>query len=149
MPEIDRDELRQAGYQEGDFLPVVGFGPFKLDQSFTNTSYDHVRNLLTTRLRWDELPIPDGASTQVFLQCQVNPGSEETVSVRVYNPTDSETVAEETGLSTSFEMVTLGPVDYTPTTTSSDLTLQPEVKTDAGSSSCEIVTPYLGVGVKI
>jgi len=85
---------------------------------------------------------------QVMGTCLIVPGADETVDVRIRNPDDGETVAEETGI-TSRQVVQLGPAEYTPTTTDAEIRLRHEIRTDPGANSSDIWTPLIVLGVKV
>lgn len=140
--DIDGSDL----VQNGDFLPLYSHNPqSSTSQSFTSTSYTNSNPLSNTVLRWDNL-FPTGVNAGVFGQILVVPGTGETISVRLRNTTDSETVNEVTGIS-SRQVVSSGPTDYAPNTTGSELQIRWEWKTDTGSNSTQVFTPHITYGV--
>lgn len=149
---VDTEEL---GISESDFVANGDYVPwytFNANSStsitFTDTSYAASNGLSRIEARWDTL-FPSGVQPAIFATARVNNvGSGETVSLRVRNPSDSETVEEVTGI-TSTGMITVGPTNYQPQTTAEQVTLRWEWKEDTGSNSSSIIVPWISLGVQL
>jgi hypothetical protein len=127
----------------GDFLAV---GPnYNSDStSFTTsqTSYVTVTNLPVLRFVWDDW-LPSNATGGFYSYVGVGGGS--TKDLRLQNTEDGETVWEVTGLVSGTEVSRVD--EYTPTTTTSDITLELQMRT--GGSSGECFTSTLNAGVSL
>jgi len=140
--------LENAGFDKGDFFPLYTFNPLNSQSvSFTNTAYDFDHNLSLARVVWNHLFPGDVTDTQVMGAAYLNPGTGETLSVRIRNG-GVETVVEKTGI-TSAGQVQLGPVDYTPGDLTSYRNFRWEWKTDTGTNSSFISAPYIVFGVML
>jgi len=140
--------LARAGFEKGDFLPLYNFNPNGLKSiSFTDTTYAFDNGLSNCRLIWDDA-FPAGVTVQIFGQAEITVGAGETVSVRIYNYTDSETIVEKTGIGSS-QFVSLGPTTYTPPTTGSGIMILWEWKEDVGTNASDIKVPHTCFGVKV
>jgi len=140
--------LAQAGFEQGDFLPLYTFNPNNaVYASFTSTTYTYDNNLSFLRCRWDKF-FPPGSTSAVFGQIQQEPGADESVSVRIYNSTDGEVIGEVTGLTTE-KVVTIEATEYTPTTTDSEIFIRWNFKTDPGVNTSYVRLPCITFGVII
>jgi len=140
--------LSDAGFEEGDFLPLYTFnanGDWEVTS--TSTTYDAANTISCCWIIWDEM-FPEGADVQVFGQGYIQPGADETVDLRIYNGQDGETVDEITGI-TSTQVVTMGPVSYTPTTTDSGIYIRWNWRTSPGTNALALDVPYTVFGVKL
>jgi len=141
--------LKELGFEHGDILPLYSFGPnARASLSFTDTSYAADDALSRYDIVWNLL-FPSGDYTPlVFSTINVSSiGSGETVSVRLRNTTDGETIFEKTGI-TSPQMVHCTE-EYTPATTDETIVLKWQWKEDVGSNSSYVAVPYLVIGLKI
>lgn len=142
--------LSDAGFEQGDFLPLYNFNPNAArGATFTSTTYTYNDDVSIAKVRWDKL-FPSGPTPQIFGQIGwVLPGTDESVSVRIQNITDGETVGEVTGITGSNQIVVIEPVTYTPPTTSAKCMFRWEWKTDPGANSSEVRCPFITFGVKL
>jgi len=142
------ETLKGAGFEQGDFLPLYTWNPNSLSSvSFTATTWTYDRDLMQLEIRWDKL-FPAGANSYVFGQMTISPGTDESVSVRIQNRSDGETVGEVTGI-TSYGSVTIGPVAYTPTSTGSHIIISLEWMESPGVNSTNLILPIITLGVEV
>lgn len=140
--------LSDAGFEEGDFLPLYSFGPpADWEITSTSTTYDAANTISLCWVIWDDM-FPADVDVQIFGQARIDPGADETVDLRIRNGQDGETVAEITGI-TSTQVVTMGPVSYTPTTTDSRIYFRWNYRTSPGSNALALDVPYTVFGVKL
>jgi len=140
--------LAEAGFVEGDFLPLYTFSPnANASVGTTSTTYNSDPTISRADVIWGDL-FPSGVESQVLGIATLVPGAGETVDVRIQNHADGETIAEETGF-TGTTGVTLGPVSYTPTTTASRIDIYTEWRTSPGTNSSDLWTPQIVLGVKV
>lgn len=133
--------VQASGWGTGDFMPLVWL--FQNDSwSDVDDAYGSAGDRQTT-IQWDHIA-PAGVQTEVVLTYDAVPNGD-SLSVRVYNPTDGETVIEETGVSTA-GLRTVGPVDYSPTTTNSAITLGGAVKNADNSTRVDAEQPRAVIG---
>lgn len=145
---IDRLDFNNPLYASGDFVPLYSFvSPANRSVSFTDTAYANNLDFSIVRVVWDDIK-PANATLAVMGHIEVVPGTDESVSVKIRNVTDSVDVVEETGI-TSSGVVTLGPTDHSPTTTASGLNLQYRWKEDNGVNSSDVANANLNIGVQI
>jgi hypothetical protein len=135
--------------ESGDFLAVgPSWGPnSQRTFSTTSTTYVDSGDVFFVDTRWDRFA-PTGAQTAVFGEFRVSPGSGESVSVRLRNAGDGETIFETTGLSGS-DQSRFPLENYTPTTTGGRIFLRYQIKTDPGSNSSSLFQPKAHAGVQL
>jgi len=126
------ETLREMGYESGDIVWGPSYGP-TASRDISTSSTDYVSSTDTHRhqAQWDLL-FPSAATTVVTMSAVVFPGSE-SLSLRVRNDTDGETMVEETGI-TSQKNLQMTPAKYTPTTTADGIQFNAEIKSDTGNS---------------
>jgi len=147
LPNYLKPYLKDAGWEEGDFLPVMTFSE-PTTGSTTSTTYDYLTGVIDVRaIAWDTY-LPSGGTTQVALSCRVAPGAGETLDIAVENYTDDENALEETGITSEDVNHLVGPVDYTPPT-KTGVRLITKARTDPGSNSSEISEVSFIIGVKL
>lgn len=138
--------LSEAGYEEGDFLPLLSMGsPDVRISSTTSTTYVRADELTFYWLKWDNIPVPS-ESMRIYSTARVYPGTDETVDVRWYNLHASETLAEKTGI-TGDQMVEFGPLSYTPPRTDLTYGYTWEIRTSPGTNASELQGFYMAFGV--
>lgn len=142
--------LEEAGFEQGDFLPLYSFNPpNNFSTSFTSTTYTGLASLFHVKVIWDDI-LPPGVTSQVLGEIYVSGiGAGETVDLRIQNTVDGETVGEITGITSSYTVFTIGPVDYTPSTTASKIPLVWQWRESPGTNSTEIQIPFISIGVRI
>jgi hypothetical protein len=142
------DLLQQAGYSEGDVVPVVSLGAEQADgQDTTSTTFTVLGNLTDTHITWDAVIPPDAQGVVRHIGLG-NPGTDETLDTRVSNVTDSEGTATVTGI-TSTETFDSGWTEYTPTTTSAPIRVMTGARTNPGANSSSILRQTVLVGVQL
>jgi len=140
--------LAEAGFKKGDFLPLYTLTPTDPQLSTTSTTYVKDWSYFHYRLKWND--IFQGKASQVYLAGQALPGTDETEDFRLRNATDGETLLENTGMTGNYgHWFTLGPVDYTPSSKDSIITLQVELRTSPGANSSSTSRTVVVLGVKI
>jgi len=139
--------LSEAGFEEGDFLPLYNFNPSgDRSVSFTVTTYSASASFSYLRAIWNEL-FPAGATTHVYGSVYLAVGAGETVSLRIQNTVDNETVGELTGITTG-GIKTID-VDYEPTTLDSQIKLLWQWKESPGTNSSRVDDAFISLGVKV
>lgn len=114
----------------------------------TNTSWDTVSSdFMRWRIAWNTV-IPSAAQSAAYSTITIDPGTGETVDVRLRNFEDGETILSKTGI-TSKTNAELGPANYTPSTTSSLILLAWEIQTSPGSNSSEIRQQWTSIGEQL
>lgn len=137
-----------AGYSSGDLLMPLQPGISTVRTvDFTTTSYGTTgRELFSARFNPADV-FPSSAQLRAHLAFGLTPGTDETVSVRVQDVTESETVIEITGI-TSFKTAISKVSDYNPSTLDTPRSYRLEVKADNGNNSSTIRAPVVVFGVK-
>lgn len=148
---VRTDDLDVGGADfvaSGNFIPwYTTVSPQDRVFSFTDTTYTGNADFYSAQVVWGGL-FPSEVQTAVFGQVRVKPGTDESVSLRLRNNIDSEVIQEETGI-TSDQVVTFGPVNYTPTTTSSRVLIIFQWKEDNGVNSTAIENPMVSYGIQL
>jgi len=140
--------LAQAGFEQGDFLPLYTFNPNdNRSVAFTSTTWASDTLLSQCYVQWNELFPPD-VTAQVMGQAYISVGAGETCDFRIRNIIDDETMAELTGVTSSKEII-LGPTSYTPTTTDGMLDIRWQWKESPGANSTTIFIPIMVFGVEV
>lgn len=117
--------------------------------SFTATTWSSNLDLSWMYVVWDELFPPEVFDRiQVFALMDIDMGGGETVDIRLRNVADGETIAEQTGITTN-AAYTLGPVDYVPSTTSSEIEIRLQWREDPGVNSSRVLAPFTVFGVRL
>lgn len=142
------DQLRQTGYEEGDFLSLLQFGTpanaFVSSDTYTDV---YVGNLDQLRIVWDTV-FPSSATTQVYLTCRVVDPSPTTLDIRLQNTEDGETAAEVTGLTNVADFQEVGPTDYTPTTTTG-VTFRVQIRNGNNTDTVGIQDAAVHFGIRL
>jgi hypothetical protein len=149
---VNTEELDIGGSDfasSGDYIPQYTFGPNANRQlSFTNTGYDNDGDLSRIHVEWDKL-FPSDVQSAVFGEIFISTvGTDETIDVRVFNGVDGETVAEQTGITTT-GLISLGPVNYEPLTTTDRIALRWEWRESNGANPSEVRIPYIVLGAQL
>lgn len=110
--------------------------------TYENTPTEHFRGFT----QWD-LEIPANADGYAVFYCNVNPGTDETVDVQLFNETDDEVMLEQTGISSFANLSLSGP--YTPTTTSGRIEIRTRIRTSNGANSSEILNEQASLGIQL
>lgn len=124
--------LIQANYAEGTTTTSSSYSP-----------YNEVETELT--FAWDDV-----FSGNVQGQCYVSASlfnNNDAINFRIQNTTDGETVIEQTGITGGSQNIAIGPVDYTPTTTSNPIVIQPEFSNQDNSTGVDVFRVTYGFGV--
>jgi len=141
--------LSDAGFDQGDFLPIYTMGPPEVrSQSTTSTTYDNFYNHTIFWLQWSMMPLPED-NRRLYSMVRVMPGTDETVDVRWRNRTDGETIGSEITGITSTKYVDIGPIDYTPPTTDAPVYITWQVRTDPGANSSNLQGFWGALGVEL
>lgn len=129
---------------DGDF---VGIGPtlgtFKETFSTTSTSYVSDTSFMQHFLQWSNWA-PDGAQTAVYFSGRFD-GS--TGDVRYRNFTDAQNIIVQTGVSAGTNIGEV--VNYEPATTTSSVSLAPEIRTSDGGTASELKWLSVLMGVQV
>lgn len=142
------DLLRQAGYETGDTTVLERMGADDAAApSTTSTTFVSIPGLLRGFVQWDELVSSD-VQAQVSIKARLQPGTDETLTARVRNLTDGETVGNTLETNSNANLST-GFVDYTPTTTANPIRLEAQHKTVDGVNSSTTVDLSLEIGVQL
>lgn len=151
FPSVTTDDLDigTADFvSSGDFLPLYTFtGWAQRTESFTATTYTSDNALNSVSVEWDDLFSTD-VQTAVSAHTRVVVGTDETVDIRVFNVDDGETIGDNTGI-TATGMYTIGPVNYTPTTTDGKVFIRLEWKESNGVNSSTIDAPFTSFGIQL
>jgi len=140
--------LEEAGFELGDFIPLLTFGPnAQREIVFTATTYSFNNSVSQVDIQWDEM-LPDGVNIWIKGSGYFISGSGETADFQLYNVTDGEVIVEKTGV-VNTGIVILGPVDYDPTTTADVIDLKWRWRESPGTNSSTLRTPYIILGTKI
>lgn len=140
------DLLRQAGYETGDRVVVQRLSAENATApSTSSTSFVSIPGLLRGFVQWDEI-VPASAQTQVALKARLQPGTDETLTARVRNLPDGETVGNTVSAS-AISNENTGFVDYTPTTTGTPIRLEAQHSTSPGTNSSTTVDLSLEIAV--
>jgi len=146
---FDRADLvDQAGFTEGDILPVASFASrSKSIAQTTSTSFTRTFNLCDQFLP-ERFGVADGPTIRVRLTARLNPGTGETYEVRVrgggtgqITPALSATGGSGANLSTGW----VTPVNIP----SAPDRVTVEHRTDPGSNASEVTIPVFQVGVEL
>jgi len=140
--------LSDAGFEKGDFLPLVSLTPLS-DRyvGTTSTTWDGQSTFFYQNgMIWDEY-FPPGSTTIVKFSLIASPGTDETLDFRMRNRTDGENLIEVTGITS--ETMDTWVNTYTPSTTASPLDIISEIRTDPGANSSYIKRALLVIGVKV
>lgn len=128
----------------GDFAAI---GPsFGVQQdrkiSTTSTSYVQSINQFQAYVKWSDW-LPSGAQGAVLGTFKITTSNGD---FRFRNITDSETVVELLDVG---NINSVGPSNYTPTTTASPVEVQAQFRTKDGGSSTDLLAPSLHTGVQV
>lgn len=143
----DLDISNASFVSVGDFIGIKSASYARRDCATTSTGYDQDTSQMQYRIRWGDI-IPDQAQGANSLDARILPGTDETVDVRVLNAADNETMLEQTGISAP-ENITIGPAPYTPTTTSNQINIVVQLRTNPGVNSSVLREPQLTTGIQL
>ena len=129
----------------GDFVGVDSHIAFSRSRSTTSTSYDRDRDYFVYRPAWNQIE-PTNAKTSVLFCCLAVPGTDESMSVRLHNTTDSETIVEQTGITSTTDITQM--TSYSPTSKNRPF-IDVEIKTDTGNNASELRETRAVVGVQV
>jgi hypothetical protein len=143
------DLLSDAGYSEGDVLPIFTHTMNDSDAfyTFTDTSYTTYNRIMSLIFQPSELH-PNLEELRYSFSALLDPATGDTTSVRVWNWTDSESVVS-TSTDTQDDFVTTGWTEYTPTTTDSPIAFVGQAKTSDGTESDSVTGFSFRVGVQL
>lgn len=147
---VSTDDLDIAGSDlaaSGDYVERRSFAAFSRSFSTTSTSYTSDVTQFDVQLTWDHV-IPANGQGAFNYECQVSPGTDETVDIRLQNTVDVETMGEITGITTAGSL-TIGPSNYTPTTRTGVIKLEAQIRNSNGANSSTLRRPQGGVGVQV
>jgi len=135
------ETLRELGFNDGDYVTVATFEPFKkITYSTSSQSYSGSSGFCNISVDWGSLAPANVDSVSVLMTAYLP----ETADMRLYNATANETLAEATDVSseatTSFEEYTI------PDKTSTDF-LRAQIRSPDGSS-VELDTPQVVIGLE-
>jgi len=141
---LSTDDIDIAGSgfaSQGDFL-AVGPSYSATGENLTDTSGGYTGDASFWRhlTRWDRW-LPDGAQGAVVIHTRVEGDNGD---VRLYNQSFNEVIAERTGISTN-AAITIGPVNYTPGSTTATFAHQIQVRTGGSSTSVDFPTAHFGI----
>jgi hypothetical protein len=140
--------LRQAGYQTGDYVPLIYGSGVRTGLDSTNSgSYIDAANGGSGVVNWSTLS-PSSGQLYVWFDGQVDALNGATMDVRVRNRTDGETMCEVLGLSATGQFE-IAPAPYTPTTTSGPILYKAQILSGDGASTVKLSkgSPVIGVQV--
>lgn len=151
-PEFDSvatDDLDIAGNDliaSGEVLPIASYSPpASRSSGVSNSSFSTDFDLGLFFVDWDSLPAGQKA---VGISMGLAAGTDETVTARFFNDTDSEELTSVASAQTSQTPVWSGWEEYTPTTTSG-IRVRFEHKTEPGTNSGTSTAPTLQIGMKV
>jgi hypothetical protein len=142
--EVDDLDIGDSDFvTQGDFIGLVTKQSYQRKFSTTSTSYVRDRDFFEWSVQWDTSVNPDvqGGVRYSFIGLA---GSGETIDVRLHNTTDAETIVEITdaGFETDF-------VEYAPTTTSTIVFIDYEIRTSPGDAESTLRSPEATIGVQL
>lgn len=134
-------------YREGD---VIRLGPVLTHADRTDTTssttYEAKKNLGFAIINWSTLGIPLD-ELQVAFRGTISPGTDETASIRLFEPGFSNVIIEESR--SAFDRIHTDWQSYSPNNPNAALRIRVEVKTSNGVNPSEFRAPELELGVKI
>ena len=142
------DSLKDAGYNDGDILPVTGISTqSRRSSSTTSTTFVTETTLHDSLSHWGRLvPVTNAF---VALSVRFNSDTGETPTGRIYNSTDDEEVLSVTGNAGAITDIFTPWQGYQPPTTGDPIQLIYQHKTDTGTNSIASVIPTLWFGVEL
>jgi hypothetical protein len=148
MPFDREDTLRQAGYEEGDIIPLIATTPPQDRQaSTTSTSFVVVANTGQSIIPWDSLS--PNTNLKAGIAVRLLPGAGETITAGFQNETDGEEVVTVTGEAGAVSLEFSGFQAYTPSTTSTPVRISFKHKVDQGNNSSRSIAPSLIIGKEL
>jgi len=141
-----KELLRDAGYTDGDFVPVRSHQRSVSESTSTDTFTLYQPGVITPMFKWADEFSTD-ANTQALLHVTVIPSTDQ-IDVKLTNATDGEDVFLETGLSSVGDK-TLGPVDYQPTTKTATTRFNVRFRNNDNSTTVSIKRVNIVFGVKL
>jgi hypothetical protein len=139
----DSETLRAAGYESGDYIPILYTGGQGEYQSSTSaTSYVNALENGLGYIKWDTI-IPSNTEAFVWFNAFVN---EAPIDVRIYNNDNNEVLCERTGIpSGNFE---IAPEAYTPSTTSNTIQYRCQIRSPDGTTK-SLKDGSIAIGVEV
>jgi len=148
---VNTDNLNIGGsdfVSTGDFMPYYTFGGADTLETTTNSTYtDVLTSEAEPRLIWDSL-FPSEVTTAIVVNVGIDAKSDPT-DFRIFNLTDSETLIEQTGVSGLSDTISIGPVNYRPTTTSDNVVLTPQLRNSDGTSEVAAFDLTYSIGISL
>jgi len=142
------ETLGSAGYDEGDYLPVVYTSGSNTGRSSTDSgSYQPALNNGQGIISWD-LISPSNGTLAVWFYGDITSLNGTTIDVRVRNLDDGQTMCERTGIS-ELGTFQIQPTDYAPTTDMEVIRYRTQIRSGDGVSNVEINTGSIVIGVEI
>lgn len=142
-----KDILREAGYSEGDFLPIYTAANGGFTRITTSSSsYVSSGNNLRQETDYDNL-FPSGAQPAVLLTATINPGSGEEAFIQVTQDDGSDPIPGSELSTTTLESISTGWVEFSPISGVGAVLC--EVKTEPGSNSSTFDNFAVTYGVKL
>jgi len=140
------ETLRDIGFEQGEVLNLFALNPHA-DAGWTVAStVFQTNNSWRWNLRCDRL-IPGDATLMVSFSARYLPGADETLTVRLYNTTDSEEIVKNS--ETADVKRHTGWASYAPTTESDEIDIRLQTKTEPAANSSDTYRPTVFFGVKI
>lgn len=146
-PPLVAPTLQQIGYDSGDFFPIYTFSTRSLAiNAFTQADWINGYETNEFQLTADKLP----ENLHYTVEYRANAHGDQ-LDVRLRNSTDAETLPNSTASFTGSSWLNYGtdPTQYTPTTTSEPVSIQPQVKNNDGTTEVELSIAQVIIGVMI
>lgn len=139
--------LRDIGYQSGDFFPIYTFSTRSLAiNTVSQAQWINAYETNEFQLTADKLP----ENLHYTVEYRANAHGDQ-LDVRMRNSTDAETLPNSQATFTGSSWLNYGtdPTEYTPTTTSDPVSIQPQMKNNDGATGVELSIAQVIIGVMI
>jgi len=138
--------LRQAGYNSGDFVPVISVNAQTSSDSVSSDTYTiSSPETMELRVRFSDI-FPSDATLAVYASFLVDDGGD-TVDYRIRDAKNSRTIAELTGLTGSFVYTTLGPKSFNVANRDAESRIIPEMRNSDGATAVTVFDSFIAFGV--
>lgn len=143
---VDVETLHGAGYSSGDILWVFSANGGTQASTTDSTYTPYNGTQMEGTVRWDRL-FNSNQDTVTAVWVNIN-ASTDAIDIRLQNVSDGETAIEVGDLTATGE-VELGPVSYTPTTTSAPVRFVPFFRNNDGTTEVNLNALTYSFGVTI
>jgi hypothetical protein len=138
--------LSSAGYSSDDTLWGHSSNIASASSTSTDSYSRYQEKHANVFVQWNDF-VPSNAQGRLVAHCSVGSGEASNTKARLFNNTDSEIIAEV--VSPSSNNFTIGPVDYTPPTTSDEINIFLEFASRDNSNTVTMFRAHVLAGSKL